>query len=278
MKPVLVIPSYCRPDGKAIHRCKDLPLTKYLAVREEQVKLYSKWKNHYKLIKLTDVHDLGETRAAILVWAKEHGIEWLFMFDDDILKVEKLGKRPDGTYTAKRIIEGSKTAPSFEMEALKLWYKTAVKYNLSASCPNHRAYDRFHHGELTINHSAVMQCFLLHVPDIIAVGNYGSVHKFGVEDYHVQYKLMKNGYLTGKVGSIGYDVPSVGKGEGGCNASENPDIIAHYEAYIKAFQDNVDNSSLMGVKRTKTGIPSLQFNWKEWASIAPQKHIPLEVR
>ncbi len=40
MKPVLCIPSYSRPDGVAISRCKDLPLKKLLFIRREQEAMY----------------------------------------------------------------------------------------------------------------------------------------------------------------------------------------------------------------------------------------------
>lgn len=273
MKPVLVIPTYSRPDGLAIERCKNLPFIRCLAIRKEQLSLYDKWSDYYQFILLKNVEDIGETRAKIVKWANYQGYDWMFMFDDDIRKVETLVKTKDGNYNSKRILEGAQTLPRFEIKALRNWFETAKEYNLSMSSPNHRAYDRSYHGTLRINNTAVIQCLLLHIPDIVSVGNFLSLRKYGNEDYLLQYKLMKAGYLCGKVGTVEYDVNDVGSGEGGCNAVENPDIVKRYESYIKAFQQNIDNTSLMKTKLTKQGIPSLQFNWKEWGNIVEQQTI-----
>lgn len=212
-KPILCIPSYSRPNGVAIERCKDLPLDKYLFIRAEQKDLYAKWSNNYTIVTQLTGTDIGKVRRNIMRWAHLHKFSWVFMLDDDIYKVECLGHKEDGTITSKRIIANI-PGPRMELEAFKTWYKCAKHNSLVLSSPNHRAYDRFHHGELSINKSACIQCVLVYVPSIIAVGNYKSLSITGNEDYYIQYQLMKSGYLTGKVGSIEYNCPSIGQGAG----------------------------------------------------------------
>lgn len=273
MKPVLCIPSYSRPDGKALERCKDLPLEKFLFIRKSQKDMYKHWSKYYNLVLQTGGTDLGIVRNNIIRYCHEKGYEWAFMLDDDISKVESLGKKEDGTITAQRIIDGI-PGPRMELGAFKKWFACAKEHNLALSAPNHRAYDRFNHGELRVNKAACIQCLLVHVPDIIAVGNYQSVHLIGTEDYYIHYKLMSAGFKIGKVGLIEYDCPAVGEGKGGCNAEEYIDINGAYERYVKSFLDNVcDDKNLISTKTTSRGQKSIQFVWKNWGGYS----LPLEL-
>lgn len=272
-KPILCIPSYSRPNGVAIERCKDLPLDKYLFIRAEQKDLYAKWSNNYTIVTQLTGTDIGKVRRNIMRWAHLHKFSWVFMLDDDIYKVECLGHKEDGTITSKRIIANI-PGPRMELEAFKTWYKCAKHNSLVLSSPNHRAYDRFHHGELSINKSACIQCVLVYVPSIIAVGNYKSLSITGNEDYYIQYQLMKSGYLTGKVGSIEYNCPSIGQGAGGNNTEEYTNISERYNTYIKTFLDNVCNDpKYITTKLTKTGQKSIQFVWKSWGATSKKLNI-----
>ena len=264
MKPIICIPSYNRPDGVTIERCSHIPLDKYLFIRREQKALYSSWKEKgWNLICIPkDIEEIGRTRKYIAYWCLTHKKTWAFMFDDDVSKVECLGKKPDGTWNSQRIIDGSKTPPRIETEALKLWYSLARKYKLSLSSPNHRAYDRFHHGpSIRINKSAPIQCVLIHVPSIVTVGNYQNSRKIGNEDLYIIYKLMTNNLKTAKIGLIEYDCAAMGNIEDGTSDS----FQQKYERFVKCFQENVCNDpNLIGVKTTSTGVPSIQFKWKNW--------------
>lgn len=265
MKPVLCIPSYSRPDGVALERCKDLPLKKFLFIRKSQLDMYRKWTPYYTLVLQTGGTDIGLVRNNIVRYCAKHNHEWAFVLDDDISKVETLGVKPDGEgITANRIIAGV-PGPRMEIEAFKAWFKQALALDLSLSSPNHRAYDRFNHGSIQVNKSACIQCVLLHIPDVMAVGGYKSLHETGNEDYYLQYKLMSAGCLTGKVGCVEYDCPAVGAGEGGNNADEYKDINQRYDYYVQLFLDNVCNDpELIKTKTTKTGQKSVQFIWKNW--------------
>lgn len=270
MKPVLCIPSYSRPDGIAILRCKDLPLKKFIFIRREQEELYDKWRPWYTLVLQDHGTDIGLVRKNIVNYCYKKGFTWAFMLDDDISKVETIGHKPDGSMTANRIIAGVQ-GPRMEPEAFKAWFKVARREYLVLSSPNHRAYDRFNHGVLQVNKSACIQCILIHVPTVKEIGNYKSLHETGNEDYYIQYQLMSAGLLTGKVGCVEYDCPAVGSGEGGNNTDEYKDLNKRYELYVQTFLDNVCNDpSLIKTKTTQTGQKSVQFVWKNWGGFTEE--------
>lgn len=278
MKPVLCIPSYQRPKGKAIQRCKDLKLEKFIFIRKSEYELYKQWESYYTLVTQKDssADDIGKVRRNIVDYCNRHSYDWAFIFDDDITKVELLGEKPDGTMTAQRIIDGSQTPPGFEYDALKFWYRMAKQYSLSLSSPNYRAYRR-DHGYLILNRSAIIQCVLAHIPDIIAVGNYKSIRITGNEDYYIQYKLMEQAYNTGKIGLIEYNCPNVGTGTGGCNCSENSDIVERYTNYVDTFLSSTCNDpNLIGIKTMRNGAPSIKFVWSGWEQYIESKYIPLK--
>lgn len=277
-KPILCIPTYSRPDGLAIHRCKDLSLDKFLFIRPEEKHMYSKWSNDYKLVLQKDGTDIGKVRRNIVNYCNKNGFDWVYMFDDDLQKIERLGyDSKKSCYNSARILSKSGEEPRFEVDALKLWYRVARKHNLSLSSPNHRAYDRKHHGDLTLNRSAVIQCVLLHIPDVMSVGNYKSIRETGNEDYYIQYKLMRAGYNTGKIGLIEYDAPKLGTGSGGCNSSEAKDLTERYNNFITKFKSNVcDNERLVSTKTMKNGVSSLKFVWSGWEKLIQSQFISLK--
>ena len=263
MKPVLCIPTYNRPDGVAIERCKDLPLRKFLFIRKEQADMYRKWTPWYTLVLQTDGTDIGLVRRNIVKYCHKKGYTWAFMLDDDISKVETLGEAV-GKITSNRILAGV-PGPRMEIEAFKTWFKTARKYDLAISSPNHRAYDRFNHGLLQVNRSACIQCVLINIPVVWMLGNYKSIRETGNEDYYMQYLCMSNGLLTGKIGSIEYDCPAVGAGSGGNNTEEYKDINKRYEVYVNTFLNAVcSDPKLISTKTTSSGQKSISFVWKNW--------------
>lgn len=263
MKPMIAIPCYNRPNAKIFDKLKSIPLYKAVFVQKKQQDMFEHLQPEYDLVCLPDsVYEIGMTRRYISWWCNKKGFNWVFMFDDDISKVELLGQRDNGTWNSQRIINGSKVPPRFEKEALLLWYKQARKHKLVLSSPNHRAYDRFNHGPLIrVNKSAPIQCVLIHTPSILQVGNYRNTRKVGNEDLYILYMLMKNGFLTGKIGLIEYDCPQIGNIEDGTDDT----FKEKYERFVSCFQNNVCNDpKLIGTKTTKTGVPSITFKWKNW--------------
>lgn len=265
MKPVISIPSYNNPNAKIFEKLKEIDLEKFVFIRREQLPDYKYLKDWgFELVTIDkSIEELGMTRRYLVYWLHKYGYTWAFMFDDDIAKIEKLGKKPDGSgWNSLRILHGSKTSPRIENRALKLWYEQAKQYNIVLSSPNHRAYDRFSHGNnIRINKSAIIQCCLLHIPSIISVGNYRDTRIVGAEDYYIQYKLMNAGYLTGKIGNVEFDAPSIGNIADGTSDS----FKKKYERFVKCFKEKVcDDPELIGTKVTSTGVPSIQFKWKNW--------------
>lgn len=263
MKPVIAIPSYNRPDSKALQKLKNIPLEVYVYVRKEQVPLYRKYKDWgYKIIALKNVTEIGLTRRAIVKHLDSIGVRWAFMFDDDIGKVELLKYSPERKrYDSERILQGSPEPPRIELRALKLWYNLAKAHKLSLSTPCYRP-DLFAKGtHIQINSATCIQCVLLHIPDIVEVGNYHNIHETGNEDYYIQYKLMEAGYRTARIGLIEYDCPSIGNVEDGTDDG----LIPKYTKYIKNFQENVcGDPELVTTKISRSGVPSLKFVWKNW--------------
>lgn len=266
MKPVITIPSYRRPDSKIFSKLKDIPLDKYVFVRQDEVDAYRQTAGScgFKVITLKKVTDIGNTREAIVKYLSAKGIEWAFMFDDDISRIECLAQQ--GTrITSARVLFEPGQKPRFETKALNIWFKTARKYNLSLSSPNHRAYERFQHGILQINCAPCSQCVLLHIPDILKVGNYRSLRETGNEDFYIQYRLMSEKFLTGKVGSIEYDCPKVGAKKGGNSAEEYTNIVDNYRTYTDTFLNRVcSDENLVRVKTYPSGQPAIKFVWKGW--------------
>ena len=76
MKPVLCIPSYSRPDGIAIERCKDLPMEKFLFIRKGQLDLYRHWSKWYTLVLQTGGTDIGIVRNNMVRFCQKIWKNW----------------------------------------------------------------------------------------------------------------------------------------------------------------------------------------------------------
>ena len=132
MKPILVIPSYKRPNAKIFEKLSHISLDKFVFIRQEEYLEYLPVKHFgFHIIKLKSVYDIGETRKSIVSWCNSHNYEWVFMFNDDISKVERLSLSLQGKINSKRIIDGATSPPRFESKALKEWFNLATVYNLS---------------------------------------------------------------------------------------------------------------------------------------------------
>lgn len=263
MKPVIAIPSYNNPNSKLFPKLSGLGLPVYVYVRKEQYEQYKHLLDlGIKLVKLKGVTEIGRTRANIVKHLNSLGIKWAFMFDDDISKIEQLEyDKVKNLWNARRILAGSPTPPAVEKDALKLWLYYAKENDLSLSAPVPRFYRGSKGSFIHVNRHPCIQCVLLKIPDIVAVGNYKSIHETGNEDYYIQYMLMDAGCLTGTIGLIEYDCPAVGN----CPDGTSEDMETKYKRYIKAFQTNVCNDrEKVTTKTTRTGFPSLAFNWKYW--------------
>ena len=245
---------------------KDINLDKYLFVRQEDYAGYEHLLPEFKIIKLTSVKDIGETRACIIRYLISKKIDWAFMFDDDISKVETLVDSPRG-YISNRIASTPYLPPRIEQKALLLWHRIAQYHDLSISSPMYRPFVRFSDpNTLYINKKQPIQCVLIQTKDILAVGNYKSINLTGNEDLYILYQLMNQGKKIGVISNIEYDCPAIGSGAGGCNAAEKDvDLKTRYYKYVQLFLNNVcgDPNKIL-VRRTKQGTVSIKFNWKSW--------------
>lgn len=258
MRPALVIMSMDHPDVNIFSRLQGIQLDKYIFVRKYQYEMYKKNTEFgWKVVRLPDwVEEAGTTRKAMMLYLNKKGYDWAFQLDDDVAYVGNVELRPEGwkwEYTNKEKVY-------FKTAVFQRWFRIAKKYNLSLSAPCHRFHDHNRHGHVIYeNKAACIQCVLVHIPDVLAVGNYRDTRKYGVDDYTLQYFLMSNGFKCGMIGDLLYDSPAIG------NPNNHEGTVEKYKRYIKSFRENVcADESLVSTKTTRSGVPSLQFVWKNW--------------
>ena len=267
MKPIIAIPSYRRPESVAIKKLKEIDIPKYLFIRPEEHDVYAEIAkdSDFHLVFVKDVTDVGTTRKKVVEYCNEKGFDWVFMLDDDISKLEALTYLGNGKSKPTRLVENPEDhTQKFEIRAFKEWFSIAKKYKLSLSAPN-GIHDYFSRGYLKINHALCVQCVLLYIPDIIAVGNYRSLNETGNEDFYMQYMLMSSGYRCGKIGTIEYACPEIGANAGGNSAVEYVRLIERYKELTNTFMNNVcrDPKQIV-LKQTDFGQPYMRFAWKYW--------------
>ena len=269
MKPVIAVPSYKRSGAKIFDKLVTTGLKVYVFVRKDESSQYrSTLPNSCIVVQLKQAEDIGSTRAEIVDYFIRKGINWVFMFDDDISKVEMLKEGDNGVWNSARILDKDTSPPRFEIPALKYWYQTAVRHKLSLSAPIMR-FNRADKGNhVYVNRRDCIQCVLVNVLDVKEVDNYKSTLEVGAEDVAIQYNLMKAGYNLGAIGRIEYDCPSVGEGAGGNNSVEESDLTKRYSKYVEDFYDYMNpDPKLVEVRLSKRGVPSIKFIWKNWEGI-----------
>lgn len=257
-KPAVAIMSMDHPDVNIFTRLSSVQLDKYIFVRKYQYDMYKhQSSNGWKVVSLPDwVEEAGTTRKAMMIYLKKQGYSWAFQLDDDVAYLGNVELRPEGykwEYTGKDKVY-------FKTSVFNKWYKIAKKYKLSLSAPCHRFHDHNRHGNVIhVNKAACIQCVLVNIDDVLAVGNYRDTRKYGVDDYTLQYFLMADGYNCGMIGNLLYDSPAIG------NPKDHQATIDKYKRYIRLFKKNVGaDESLVSTKTTRSGVPSLQFVWKNW--------------
>lgn len=267
MTPIIAIPSYKRPESVAIRKLKNISLPKYLFVRPEEHEIYAEVAkdSNFHIVTVKNVTDVGTTRKKLIEYCHKKGFDWVFMLDDDISKLESLTYLGEGKSKPTRLVEDPDNhSQGFETRAFKEWFSIAKKYQLSLSAPN-GIHDYFSRGYLKINHALCVQCVLLHIPDIMTVGNYKSLSETGNEDFYMQYMLMNSGYRCGKIGVIEYACPEIGANAGGNSAEEYTNLIEKYTELTNTFMNNIcDDPQKIALKKTSFGQPYMRFAWKHW--------------
>lgn len=271
----ICVPSYSRPNGQALRRlAQEDGLKLYLFIRAEQYDMYKQYADRYTIVKLKRVHNIGETRNAIVRYARKKGWHHLFMLDDDIQQLDfmvpsvtKNGVKAMRTWSS---IKAQRT--SLNKYAFKMWQYIVTPYldEVAISTPFLRQFTwhpRYANAEPKCNVGQPIQCVhlnldLLNEYDI----NYQSSDICGVEDYAITYECYRHGLKTLQIPDITYNCPAVGTGEGGCELNEE---IA--EERIRLFMENVvapEDKHKFSIKTSKSGMKSVKFLMKYFSEDA----------
>lgn len=275
----ICVPTYNRPNPvimKSLEAFPELPIILFIRNDREQKKLYSKWRKKCRIVLLDDVHDLGETRAAIINWCIEHRIPKIFMMDDDITELDYLypHETKNGTLCMRssRQNEG-KIHKGLSPVVLRMWQHMISECDsrLTISVPAYRP-DSWHmknkDAKLVYNHGVCSQCIYINVKNLHKYHiNYSSNAECGVEDYVLQFRVMSAGLLTCTFTDLMYNCPAINSHPGGCeNANGYSDPNERYKMYAEKFIQNVCGEGHEGIaiKTARTGVPTIKFNWKYW--------------
>lgn len=271
----ICIPSYSRPDGSFLVDAKNKNLPVYLFIRREQEQLYAQYKGVYNIVLVDNVHNIGETRKAIVDWAIKNNYDNIFMLDDDISNMDFTmpGQAMSGRYYMKRRCTLLHLKEEIQPYVFKMWQWLIGRCDpkLTLSSPGYQPqYWDLKNADLPIqyNASAINGCFHVNVKNLTSHNlNYLSSNVCGNEDYSIQYLVMRAGLLTTIFKDLTYNTESIGTNEGGCNAADPEPIKERYIRYINLFNTNVldpEDSHRMTTKVSKSGVPSLKFLWKFW--------------
>lgn len=274
----ICVPTYNRPNPpiiSSLEQFPELPIILFIRNTDEQKNLYKHLKKKCRIVCLNDVHDLGETRRAIVNWCIKNKISNIFMFDDDIKGVDFLYpyETCNGTLCmrAHHINVGTKSV--IDPTVLRMWIKyiRSSRKDLTISAPLYRP-DSWHmknaDAEFKYNSGACIQCIHLNIKNLYKNKiNYIANAEGGVEDYYLQFQVMSAGLTTSVFTDLMYECPAVGALSGGCeNANGIKDLNERFNWYAELFLDNVSGRDHPGikVKTTKSGLNSIKFDWKYW--------------
>lgn len=261
MIPVFV-PSYKRPDAIFLKRSflYDFPL--YVFVRKEDSGYeFLKKRPNTHLVKLKNVHDIGETRAAMIRYASKKGIEKIFMLDDDISRLDlTLFDREKGVARASGTVMGK---PENWRKALKCWETTWDDEALFGASYRPFSWSMKPDQIKAKVRAQLQQCVGVNVALLTEHGlNYRSNAEVGNEDLFLQWECYQKGLSAVKTNAVQYDCPAMGSGTGGCNA-DGVQIEEKQVKRMKLFLEACNHDKMIRVATTRSGVPSIKFNWKE---------------
>lgn len=274
----ICVPSYNRPNPKILASCsEDIPLVFF--VRREQLREYSHLRSAYRVIPIDGVTNIGETRAKIVKWAQKKGYDNIFMLDDDITQLDYLYpyKLPSGkTSMRSHGLNCGTGSKELSETAFKMWmlWLDRLDSDVAMSAPLYRP-DSWHmknaDADMRYNSAACIQCIHLNTKLLKETGiTYRSSDEVGNEDYALQFQIMEAGLKTCVITDLVYNCPPINSSPGGCEgASGIADPNERYKKYVRLFKRNVSGKNHPGIliKDTRTGVPSIKFNWKYWRSL-----------
>lgn len=271
----ICIPSYNRPKPKILDSVyEDLPLVFF--VRKEQIPQYRYLRKRFRVIPITGVSNIGQTRAKIVKWAHVKGYNNIFMLDDDISSVDYM--YPDMTKGGNLCMRASRLNAGLPLKGLnpiafRMWqaYIDALDPETTITAPLYRP-DSWHmkyaNAAPQYNSGSVIQCIHLNIENLYNANlQYESSDIVGNEDLALQFRVMEAGLKTAVITDLEYDCPPINSHPGGCeNASGYSDPSERYEKYCSLFFENVsgENHPGVGLKISRAGFKSIKLNWKYW--------------
>lgn len=277
----LCVPSYGRPKARLLQELKKDPsIPVILFVRDYERDAYAEYKGLFRIVGLKNVHNLGETRRAMVNYCSSRGIDSIFMFDDDIYKFDYLipGKTKSGDKKLQ-MPETTEDECPIDKTALKLWaHYTTLCNNLALSSITYRTLS-WMWGNTKVpwryNSGYIAQAFHVNVRLLKEHGlNFVSSDVCFNEDKYIQFVAMQAGLNTMSFKEFSYSVKTAGNGEqGGCSEMYGLDkdnskeqLFRAYKEGTKRYMQNVCGGSHPGVIRKKNGIGmyEIKFDWKYW--------------
>lgn len=282
----ICIASYQRPDAVLLEELSKNPLFKgsLLFVRKEEYQSYEKWSEFFKIVKLKNVDNIGDTRRVLVNYCIKNGLDSIYLMDDDITEIQYL--IPSMTSGGNECMRAWSTvnhkSKFVDPIALMIWQyivdeKCSQQVVLSA--PAYRPFSwalKNKNAKLIYNAADCIQCVRINVRALYDHGiNYRSTKLIGPSDYALQFDCMTKGLKTIQVKDIEYDARAMGDGTGGCSASEynvlfNGDMNKVMQDRYDRFMKNVCGYDHPGIRTKitrKTKRISPAFNWKYWRSL-----------
>ena len=263
MIPVFV-PSYGRPQAKFLLRAVTQQFPLYVFVRKEEREAYSwiKDRSDTKLVLLSNVSNLGETRRAMFNYAVHKGFDKIIMIDDDVTRLDLSMVDP---ITGKVKASGNVIGHTENWgKVIKRWEQLWTDEAMFGAAYRPFAWSMTENEILKTKRGQLQQAVGINVKRIHDAGlNYQSNTIVGNEDLYLQLECYINGLDCVRTNAIQYDCSAMGTGEGGCNASEAGSIQDKQERRVKAFLDACDRPELVKVAQTRSGVKSIKFIWSE---------------
>ena len=274
--PVFV-PSYSRPTATILteHMRVDNSLPIILCVREEQLDMYKQWWSIVPILPLKNVHDVAETRQAIL----EEASKWytdIYMFDDKLNELEYL--IPSYTSGGRPAMRSSHLTTGIrprKIDVLKMWQAELLfrkDDHIALSSAQYRP-DSWHMKNANISYAYNSgDCIrAIHINTKLLADNqigYLPLSVAGSEDYALQFQVMQKGLNTLVIRDIMYGMSGTAATPGGCLQSA-ADAGVTIEDRWKLLTNNArsfygDHPGIRYTKTKRTGLDTIKFNWKYW--------------
>lgn len=282
----ICIASYARPDALLMNELSKNPMFKgsLLFVRKEEYAIYEKWSDFFKIVKLKNVDNVGDTRRLVVNYCTSHGMENIYLFDDDVNELQYLipSRTPSGAECMRASYVVHHTKKTVDPIALMIWQhiiENRCKNDVVLSAPAYRPFSwaiKHKNAKLVYNAADCIQCVRLNLRLLYDNNiNYRSTKLIGPSDYALQFDCMTAGLKTLQIKDITYDAQAMGAGTGGCSASEynvlfNGDMDKVMEDRYRRFMTNVSGYDHPGIRTKvtrKTGRKSPAFNWKYWRDL-----------